>query len=88
MRALILVAGCALALSGCTTLRGTTTAQKIDFACELAVLTAQTTDDVAHIAEQRGSDPARASKLATAAAKGEDVTRAICTVATAVAPVL
>jgi hypothetical protein len=88
MRALLLVAGAALALSGCSTVGGMSTAQDIDLGCELAVLAAQTTGHVADVAVEHGKDPRKAAKLANAAAKGQDVVAAICTVATAVAPVL
>lgn len=86
MRALILVAGAALALSACTGTVRLSTAQKIDLGCELAVTAATATNDVAHVAQQFGADPIRAQKIADAANHGEDVTRAICTLATAVAP--
>lgn len=81
MRALILVAGCALALSACATIQHGTATERIDLGCEVAVLTAQTTGNVADIALAHGADPVKANKLADAASKGEDVTRAICAVA-------
>lgn len=80
MRALILVAGAALALSGCAM----TPAQKVDLGCELAVLGAQTTGDIAAIAEQHGMSHDRAVKLQQRAATGENVVTDICTVATSV----
>jgi hypothetical protein len=63
-----------------------TTAEKVDFGCELAVLAAQTTGTVADVAVQHGADPVRAQRLAQRAATGENVVSAICTVATAVTP--
>jgi hypothetical protein len=65
-----------------------TTAQKVDFGCELAVLAAQTTGTVAQVAVQHGADPAKAQKLADRAAAGESVVTAICLTANAVAPEL
>lgn len=84
MRALILVAGAALALSACTTIQHGTTAERIDLGCELAVLTAQTTGAVADVARAHGADPVTASKVAARAAEGEDVTRLVCGVASAI----
>jgi hypothetical protein len=81
MRGLILIAGAALALSGCATM---TTAEKVDFGCELAVLAAQATGDVATVAQQHGVDPVQANKLADRAAKGEDITRLVCGIASSV----
>jgi phosphoribosylaminoimidazole carboxylase (NCAIR synthetase) len=86
MRALILVAGVAAALSGCSTLGGLSTRQKVDLGCEFAVLAAQTTGTVAQVAQEHGADPAKAEKLARDAATGADVVTAICTVANAVTP--
>jgi hypothetical protein len=86
MRALILVAGACLALSACAGTASISTAQKIDLGCQIAVLTAHTADEVAQIALERGHDPKKARKLADLTAKGVDVTGAICTVATSIAP--
>jgi hypothetical protein len=88
VRALILVAGAALALSGCTTLKGMSTEQKIDAACETSVLIAQATGTVAQIAVNHGADPVTAQKLADKAARGENIVATICTVGHIIAPEL
>lgn len=77
MRALIIVAAAALAVSACTHM---TTAQKVDTACETAVLIAQATGDVAEIAAHHGADPVTAERLAARAATGENVVGVICTI--------
>jgi hypothetical protein len=81
MRALILVAGAALALSGCASTTHMTLGQELDLGCALAVLTSQTTSDVADVAREHGLDPTKADKIARKAAKGENVVRLICGVA-------
>jgi hypothetical protein len=86
MRALILVAAASLALSGCAGTANIGTAGEIDLACKLAVSTANSVEQIAEIAQQHGRDPVHAAKLAEKAQQGADVTGAICTVATAIAP--
>lgn len=76
----LVIAAASVALSGCTTMQSMSTGEKIDAACETAVLIAQATGTVADIAAQHGADRATAQQLALKAANGEDIVSAICTV--------
>lgn len=79
MRKFILLSVLSLALAACTTVDGH---RKFDArkACEIAIMTAGTTQDIAHVALRYGLKPEKALAIATAAKTGEMAIDAVCTV--------